>query len=121
MQLQSTRPQTAIYSQSDIVLYRDARKYWLGEAGHTFVCRVYRVWRGNATDKILYDLVNLASGRELANIDPDYMRLLSPADTMADIDAAPLNEAHTDVLSPAAAAWLRLQIAGPSSTLPDLR
>ncbi|MEV0604540.1 hypothetical protein AB0I82_35310 [Streptomyces sp. NPDC050315] len=43
-QMQATRPQTT-YTKGDLVLFRDAERFWLGKPGHTFVGRVERSWR----------------------------------------------------------------------------
>lgn len=116
-QTQATRP-TTTYTKGDMVLFRDVAKFWLGEPGHTFVGRVERSWRHIEIGKVLYDLVELSSGRYVAGIDPDYMRPLPPADAMADIDTAPLSEPDTGAMTPAAVAWLCQHLARDSSTLP---
>ncbi|WP_105973649.1 hypothetical protein [Streptomyces geranii] len=103
---QTTPTQTG-YKKGDLVLFRDAERFWLGKPGHTFVGRVERSWRHADTGKTLYDLVELSGNRARAGIDPDYMRLLPPADAMHDIDTAPLTEPDTGAMTPAAVAWLR--------------
>jgi hypothetical protein len=105
-QAQDTR-QTTNYTKGDLVLFRDAERFWLGKPDHTFVGRVERGWRHADTGKVLFDLVDLSGGRFRAGIDPDYMRLLPSADAMHDIDTAPLSEPDTGAMSPAAVAWLR--------------
>lgn len=70
-----------MFKQGDFVLYRDPQKYWTGQSGHTFVCRVVRACPGNA-----YDLIPLPSGRQICFADPAYMRHLPPAHAMRDID-----------------------------------
>ncbi|GGV51270.1 hypothetical protein [Streptomyces spectabilis] len=110
LQTQVTRP-AATYTQGDVVLFRDAERFWLGQSGHTFVGRVVRAWRQAYTGKVLYDLVELSGNRHRSGIDPDYMRLLPPADAMRDVDTAPLSEPDTGAMTPAAVAWLRQQLA----------
>lgn len=116
-QTQATRP-TTTYTQGDIVLFRDAERFWLGKSGHTFVARVERTWRHAYTGKVLYDLLELSGNHHHAGIDPDYMRLLPPADAMHDIDTAPLSEPDTGAMTPAAVAWLRQHLGQDSSALP---
>ncbi|GGN61909.1 hypothetical protein GCM10012285_61420 [Streptomyces kronopolitis] len=120
LQGKATRPQTT-YTQGDFVLYRDARRFWLGQPGHTFVGRVERVWRHAETGKVFYDLVELSTNRLVGEVDPDYMRLLPPADAMADVDTAPLAEADAGAMSPAAVAWLHQHLVQDSSKLPAQR
>jgi hypothetical protein len=79
---------------------------------------VERSWRHADTGKLLYDVTELSNLRYVGGIDPDYIRLLPPADAMADIDVAPLSEPDTGAMSPAAVAWLR-QLGQDSSKLPD--
>ncbi|MGW3652488.1 hypothetical protein [Streptomyces sp. NPDC000878] len=102
-----TTPTQTSYKKGNLVLFRDAERFWLGLPGHTFVGRVERSWRHADTGKVLYDLVELSGNRARAGIDPDYMRLLPPADAMHDIDTAPLTEPDTGAMTPAAVAWLR--------------
>ncbi|MFL4902788.1 ParB/RepB/Spo0J family partition protein [Streptomyces sp. MMS24-I2-30] len=66
-------------------------------------------------------LTELSNLRYVGGVDPDYMRLLPPADAMADIDVAPLSEPDTGAMSPAAVAWLRQHLGQDSSKLPDRR
>ncbi|MFG2097230.1 hypothetical protein [Streptomyces sp. NPDC048612] len=120
LQGRATRPQTT-YTQDDFVLYRDARRFWLGQPGHTFVGRVERVWRHAGTGKVFCDLVELSANRHVGGVDPDYMRLLPSADAMADIDTAPLAEPDAGAMSPAAVAWLRRHLAQDRSKLPAQR
>ena len=117
---QITPTQTS-YAKGDLVVFRDVERFWLGKAGHTFVGRVERSWRHADTGKVLYDLTELSGNRARAGIDPDYMRLLPPADAMHDIDTAPLSEPDTGAMTPAAVAWLRQHLAQDSSKLPDPR
>lgn len=119
-QTQATRP-TVTYTKGDMVLFRDVEKFWLGKPGHTFVGRVERSWRHADTGKVLYDLTELSGNRARAGIDPDYMRLLPPADAMRDIDAAPLSEPDTGAMTPAAVAWLRQHLAQDAAALPAQR
>jgi hypothetical protein len=91
-------PSRSRYSYGEYVLYRDPGLYWAGRSGHTFPCRVEL----NLIDLTLRDL---RTGREIADVDPDYVRLLPAVDAMRDIDAAPLNGEHPG-LAPAAVAWL---------------
>ncbi|MFJ9634767.1 hypothetical protein ACIRU8_44470 [Streptomyces sp. NPDC101175] len=122
-----TQPQTqdvqpkVTYTKGDIVLFRDVERFWLGLPRHTFVGRVERSWTHADTHKVLYDLTELSGNRARAGIDPDYMRLLPPADAMADIDTAPLSEPDTGAMTPAAVAWLRQHLGQDSSKLPDRR
>ncbi|MEW1678132.1 hypothetical protein AB0O47_33575 [Streptomyces noursei] len=117
-QAQATTSPQVTYTQGDIVLFRDAEQFWLGQPGHTFVGRVERSWRHADTRKVLYDLTELSGNRARAGIDPAYMRLLPATDAMHDIDTAPLSEPDTSAMSPAAVAWLRQQLGQDSSTLP---
>ncbi|PLW66075.1 hypothetical protein C0036_24730 [Streptomyces sp. DJ] len=119
-QTQAVRPK-ATYAKGDMVLFRDVERFWLGQPGHTFVGRVERSWRHADTGKVLYDLVELSGNRVRAGIDPDYMRLLPPADAMRDIDTAPLSEPDTGVMTPAAVAWLRQHLAQDTVALPARR
>ncbi|MEV7471517.1 hypothetical protein AB0O20_34235 [Streptomyces kronopolitis] len=112
-QAQATRPQTT-YRQGDFVLFRDPERYWQGKPGHTYVCRVTRGWQHAHTGQILYDLHELSGNRHLSGINPGYMRLLPPADAMADIDTAPLSEPDSGAMTPAAVAWLRQHLALPA-------
>ena len=116
-QTQATRPQTT-YTKGDFVLFRDVERFWLGKPGHTFVGRVERSWQHADTGKVLYDLTELSGNGARAGIDPDYVRLLPPADAMRDIDTAPLTEPDSGAMTPAAVAWLTQHIAQASSTLP---
>lgn len=109
-QMQDTQPQTA-YVRGDFVLFRDAERFWRGKSGHTFVGRVERSWRHADIGKTLYDVIELSGHRYVGGIDPDYMRLLPPADVMADIDNAPLSEPDAGAMTPAAVAWLRQHLA----------
>ncbi|MFJ5779910.1 hypothetical protein [Streptomyces sp. NPDC093094] len=119
-QTQAARP-TATYTMGDIVLFRDAEKFWLGLPGHTAVGRVERSWTHTDTRKVLYDLTELSTGRARAGIDPDYMRLLPATDAMHDIDTAPLREPDTGAMPPAAVAWLRQHLVQDAATLPAHR
>ncbi|MFB1044414.1 hypothetical protein [Streptomyces chrestomyceticus] len=119
-QTQAVRPQTT-YTKGDMVLFRDAERFWLGLPRHTFVGRVERSWTSVHNGKRLYDLTELSGNRHRAGIDPGYMRLLPPADAMHDIDTAPLSEPDTGAMTPAAVAWLRRHLAQDSSTLPEVR
>jgi hypothetical protein len=117
-QTQVTRP-TVTYTKGDFVLFRDVERFWLGKPGHTFVGRVERSWRHVDTGKVMYDVTELSNLRYVGGVDPDYMRLLPPADAMADIDVAPLSEPDTGAMSPAAVAWLRQHLGQDSSKRPD--
>ncbi|MZE76771.1 hypothetical protein [Streptomyces xinghaiensis] len=108
-----------VYAEGDFVLYRDAERFWLGESDHTFVGRVHRAWRHGGTGRAVYDLIELSSNSCVTGIDPDYMRLLPPADAMADIDTAPLTGPDTGAMPPAAVAWIRQHFAQVVPTLPD--
>lgn len=116
-QTQAVEPKVA-YTKGDFVLFRDVERFWLGKPDHTFVGRVERSWQHADTHKVLYDLTELSSLRYRAGIDPDYMRLLPPADAMHDIDTAPLTEPDTGAMTPAAVAWLRHHLKADSSALP---
>ncbi|MFJ6792017.1 hypothetical protein [Streptomyces angustmyceticus] len=120
LQGKATWPQTT-YTQGDFVLYRDAGRFWQGQPNHTFVARVERAWRHAGSGKVLCDLIELSANRHVGGVDPDYLRLLPPADAMADIDTAPLAEPDAGAMSPAAAAWLRRHLAQDSSNLPAER
>ncbi|MFB7828157.1 hypothetical protein [Streptomyces hydrogenans] len=107
------------FCQGQYVLYRDPEKFWTGQAGHTFVCRVDRVGLHNT-----YYLTPLAAGRPIPFASPDYMRLLPAADAMRDIDTAPLNSDGTvDDMTAAAMAWLTQQraTANQRPELPEQR
>ncbi|MFB6807626.1 hypothetical protein [Streptomyces sp. NPDC056387] len=119
-QIQAVQPQTR-YIKGDFVLFRNVERFWLGKPGHTFVGRVERSWTHVDTGKVLYDLTELGSLSYRAGIDPDYMRPLSAADAMHDIDTAPLGEPDTGAMTPAAVAWLRQHLVQDSSTLPVRR
>lgn len=116
-----TQPQTqavrstTVYSQGDIVLYRDAERFWLGKPGHTFVGRVERAWP-KGVRKVVYTLTDLSSGYYRYNIDPAYMRLLPATAAMHDIDTAPLSEPDVGAMTPAAVAWLRQHLAAALPT-----
>ncbi|MEW2527536.1 hypothetical protein [Streptomyces sp. NPDC047071] len=119
-QKQVTR-RAVTYTKGDIVLFRVPEKFWLGQSGHTYIGRVERSWLHPDTRKVHYDLTELSANRARAGIDPDYMRLLPPADAMHDIDTAPLSEPDAGAMTPAAVAWLRRHLAQASSTLPAPR
>ncbi|MFE5886741.1 hypothetical protein [Streptomyces hydrogenans] len=103
------------FCQGQYVLYRDPEKFWTGQAGHTFVCRVDRVGLHDT-----YYLTPLAAGRPIPFASPDYMRLLPAADAMRDIDTAPLHSADAaDGMTAAAMAWLTQQHT-TANTLPEL-
>jgi hypothetical protein len=86
------------FQADDFVLYRDPARFWAGEAGHTFVCRI--IWSFDAI--VLWDI----RGRQrFEDVDPRYMRLLPAVDCMRDIDTAPL-ASDDPGLHPAAVAWL---------------
>ncbi|MFJ3099075.1 hypothetical protein [Streptomyces hydrogenans] len=107
------------FRKGQYVLYRDPEKFWTGQAGHTFVCRVDRVGLHNT-----YDLTPLASGRPIYFASPDYMRLLPAVDAMRDIDTAALNSDGTvDDMTAAAMAWLTQQhaTANQRPELPEQR
>ncbi|WP_329595900.1 hypothetical protein OG195_44850 (plasmid) [Streptomyces sp. NBC_01362] len=118
-QMHATR--VTVYTKGDFALFRDAKKFWAGQPGHTFVGRVERSWRHPETRKVLYDLVELSSNRPVAGVDPAYMRLLPAMDAMYDIDTAPLSEPDTGAMTPAAVAWLRQHLVQGAATLPAQR
>lgn len=94
----------------DFVLYRDPARFWRGEAGHTFVCRVAYAER-YTSGKVRYTLAPVTGGL-IHDAQGDYMRLLPPADAMRDIDTAPLHGATAaDDMTAAAMAWLTQQHA----------
>ncbi|MER5950197.1 hypothetical protein ABT127_29510 [Streptomyces sp. NPDC001904] len=105
-QTQVVQPQVT-YAKGDLVLFRDAERFWLGLPGHTFVGRVERAWTQSDTRKVVYDLTELRDNRARTGIDPAYMRRLPATDAMHDIDTAPLREPDTGAMTPAAVAWLR--------------
>ncbi|WP_411575192.1 hypothetical protein [Streptomyces fradiae] len=93
----------------DMVLYRDAVRFWAGEPGHTVVCRVVRTEPDGT-----YELSNVKTLHRIVGARPEYMRLLPPADTMRDIDTAPLNtDGAAAEMTSAATAWLAQQSARP--------
>ncbi|MEV6080991.1 hypothetical protein AB0L80_38720 [Streptomyces sp. NPDC052069] len=101
------------YKVGDYVLYRDPARFWAGKSGHTFVCRVSRVWTGT------YTLGSL-TGHTVFDAVADYMRLLPPLDAMHDIDTAPLRtDGGADDMTAAAVAWLTEQHATATRS-PDL-
>ncbi|MCL7382192.1 hypothetical protein [Streptomyces sp. 35G-GA-8] len=105
--------QQTTYRTGDYVVYRDADKFWAGEGGHTFVCRIIASWKASQLF-LRYDLVCLKTHRVIKDASPDYMRLLPPLDAMHDIDTAPLGE--DTALTPAAVAWLRQQYTETTAT-----
>ncbi|MFD5848192.1 hypothetical protein [Streptomyces chartreusis] len=112
---QATTPVTT-FKRGQFVLYRDPQRFWTGQAGHTFVCRVERVCLDNT-----YDLTPLPVGSPIYYADPDYMRLLPAVDAMRDIDTAPLNtDDAADDMTPAAIAWLTQQHETANQRLPEL-
>ncbi|MFB6999304.1 hypothetical protein ACFCXF_14665 [Streptomyces virginiae] len=112
---QKTATPVTVFKDGDFVLYRDPELYWTGQSGHTFVCKVKKVW---ATG--VYDLTALASRRLVEFVKPDYMRLLPPIDAMRDIDTAPLNgDGAADGMTAAALAGLTQQHA-TANTPPEL-
>jgi hypothetical protein len=86
------------YGYGEYVLYRDPALYWAGKPDHTFPCQV-------ELDLIDLTLRDLRTGREISDVDPDYVRPLPAAGAMRDIDEAPLATDYPD-LNPAAVAWL---------------
>ncbi|SHN34643.1 hypothetical protein [Actinacidiphila paucisporea] len=102
---EDTAPRTR-YRAGDIVLYRDAEKFWTGRSGHTTVCKVERSWTNVNSGARMYDLIDVTTKHHLTG-HPDYMRLLPPVDAMHDIDTAPLSEPDVGAMSAAAVAWLR--------------
>lgn len=114
--VQAVQPRTH-YIKGDMVLFREAERFWLGLPGHTFVGRVERSWTSTHNGKLLYDLTELSGNRARAGIDPEYMRPLPAADAMHDIDTAPLSGTDTGAMTPAAVAWLRQHLAQDRSTL----
>ncbi|MER7832203.1 hypothetical protein [Streptomyces sp. NPDC095602] len=104
-----TTTPTVTFHAGDMVLYRDADRFWAGEPGHTFVCRVVRTEPDGT-----YELSNVKTLHRIVGARADYMRLLPPADTMRDIDTAPLNTDGTAAdMTSAATAWLAQQSARP--------
>ncbi|MFJ3497835.1 hypothetical protein ACIPPJ_30180 [Streptomyces sp. NPDC086091] len=81
---EKTTPAVTVFNNGDYVLYRDPVKFWTGQDGHTFVCKVTQAWLDGT-----YDLTALASGSPVCYARPDYIRLLPPIDAMRDIDTAP--------------------------------
>ncbi|MFB6772778.1 hypothetical protein [Streptomyces sp. NPDC056337] len=110
-------PAAAAFKVDDFVLYRDPERFWRGEAGHTFVCRVSAVLRG-AKGECRYNLLPVTGGL-FREVQGDYMRLLPPADAMRDIDTAPLNGSDAaDGMTAAAMAWLTQRHATNQPGLP---
>nr|BFD88452.1 hypothetical protein StreXyl84_78530 [Streptomyces sp. Xyl84] len=98
------------FKVDDFVLYRDPEKFWRGEPGHTFVCRVSSVVRFICGEN-RYNLLPVTGGL-VREVQGDYLRLLPPADAMRDIDTAPLNgDDAADGMTAAAMAWLAQQAA----------
>ncbi|MEZ7005690.1 hypothetical protein [Streptomyces sp. AD55] len=94
----------------DYVLYRDPAKFWAGQPGHTFVCRVIDA-RHSTTAPSRYNLRPLGGGH-LRDIQGDYLRLLPPVDAMRDIDTAPLRSGTgIQDMTAAGMAWLTEQAA----------
>lgn len=107
---QATTP-TVAFKVDDYVLYRDPAKFWRGDAGHTFVCRVDNIDH-YTSGKIRYTLARVTGCGLVRGVQGDYMRLLPPADAMRDIDTAPLNtNGAVDDMTAAAMAWLTQQHA----------
>ncbi|WP_225638116.1 hypothetical protein [Streptomyces solaniscabiei] len=105
----ATTTAAATFKTDDFVLYRDPERFWRGEPGHTFVCRVSAVLRFANGDR--YNLLPVTGGL-VREVQGDYMRLLPPVDAMRDIDTAPLNtDGAADDMTAAAIAWLTLQHA----------
>lgn len=102
----------ARFRRNDYVLYRDPEAFWGGEPGHTFVCRVRDI-HPYFNNTLVYTLATM-SGGSVSNACGDYMRLLPPADAMADIDTAPLRTDTVPAMTPAAVAWLTQQEATAS-------
>ncbi|MFD4260757.1 hypothetical protein ACFWR9_24820 [Streptomyces sp. NPDC058534] len=106
------------FKVDDFVLYRDPERFWRGEPGHTFVCRVSAVLRFT-NGGCRYNLLPVTGGL-VREVQGDYMRLLPPADAMRDIDTAPLNgDAAADDMTAAAMAWLT-QKAATANRRPEL-
>ncbi|MFD6130994.1 hypothetical protein ACFWC2_23680 [Streptomyces diastaticus] len=104
----------------DVVVYRDPVEYWAGNPGNTTVCRVSHVAR-YSRGTVRYTLQPVTGGL-IRDVQGDYMRLLPPADTMHDIDTAPLDDDTAAERMPTAAfAWLRQELARDNSTLPACR
>ncbi|MFJ6669004.1 hypothetical protein [Streptomyces sp. NPDC091383] len=112
----STSAATTAFKVDDYVLYRDPERFWRGEPGHTFVCRVSAVVRFTSGE-CRYNLLPLTGGL-IREVQSDYMRLLPPVDAMHDIDTAPLSEPDTGAMTPATVAWLRQHLGRDSSVLP---
>ncbi|WP_228978438.1 hypothetical protein [Streptomyces sp. DH12] len=95
----------AVFNRGDFVLYRDPSRFWAGEPGHTFPCRVEKAWASGD-----YELTELKTLRPIYGALPQYMRLLPPADAMRDIDTAPLQaDGAAAEMTSAAMAWLAQQ------------
>ncbi|MCX4451655.1 hypothetical protein [Streptomyces sp. NBC_01789] len=104
--MQKTTPATK-FKRGQFVLYRDPEKFWTGQPGHTFVCRIDQTYMDGT-----YGLAPLTSGNPIFNANPEYMRLLPSVDAMRDIDTAPLNtDGAADDMTAAAIAWLTQQHA----------
>lgn len=89
------------FDTDDYVLYRDPAKYLMGKPDHTTVARV----RYENPRNTLVPITDLATGEEL-KVDEKYLRPIPAAEIMRDIDTAPLNTEHPDLI-PAAVAWLQ--------------
>ncbi|WP_410540537.1 hypothetical protein [Streptomyces sp. KL2] len=92
----------ATYPGGSHALYRDPAKYLTGQSGHTVICRV------QGLDAHI-DRLHLADLRTGASYiaDPAYVRPITSAEIMRDIDTAALE--HSEDLLTAGDAWLRQQ------------
>ncbi|WP_030423262.1 hypothetical protein [Streptomyces sp. NRRL F-5065] len=99
------------FAVDDFVLYRDPARFWTGQAGHTFVCRIARIVRfTNAPSR--YDLQPVTDSGLIPGVQSGYLRLLPPVDAMRDIDTAPLrSDSAVDDMTAGAMAWLAQQAA----------
>ncbi|MFP8887828.1 hypothetical protein [Streptomyces mangrovi] len=92
----------ATYPGGSYVLYRDPALYLTGRPGHTTICRV----RGLDSNFNQLHLADLRTGASHI-VDPAYVRPITSAEIMRDIDTAALE--HSGDLLTAGDAWLRQQ------------
>ncbi|MGW2401775.1 hypothetical protein ACWCYY_35000 [Kitasatospora sp. NPDC001664] len=96
-----TKPRPGTY-----VLYRDMDRYLTGNPEHTQLCKVLADSH-HLSDKATLQVLGT---EEVISVAPViYMRPLSPAELMHDIDTAPLDSLGNGRLMTAAGAWLANQ------------
>jgi hypothetical protein len=99
-----------VYQGGDYVLYRNPEKYLTGRSDHTTVARIVAGECGERSHFHFRNervtVVDLATGERLTCVQAAYLRRIPAADVMRDIDEAPLNAEHPELV-PAAVAWLQ--------------